>query len=210
MRHASDYLTLLQLAVTLNLVVGAYSSYRKGIEADIGAELDLHREKMDEIIAVSDELPSEIKQGLEQQPVKTLSDRELSRYLGDVSIRFHRKVYKFARRDRLVEPFLMPIGVFSLMLLLYASWWPKTNVSYRAVYSLSIITLLPAIWSYVRLLRETREHGSFYHRKVNDTYIEKSSEGHSKRLRSLPLEGEISRALNAVRIRYKSHLNKKR
>ena len=91
MRPASDYLTLLQLAVGLNLLVGAYSSYRKGVEAAVEDELDLHRERINEIVATSSKLAREIEHNLENKPIKTLTDQKLSGHLGDISIKFHQR-----------------------------------------------------------------------------------------------------------------------
>lgn len=67
MRPAQDCLTLLQLAVGMNLVIGAYGSHGKGIEGKIESELDLHREKIDEIISTEHNDNSPISEGLEKK-----------------------------------------------------------------------------------------------------------------------------------------------
>ncbi len=51
MGTASDYTTLLQLNVGVNLAVDAYASRRKRAEEKIAEELDSARETMDQILS---------------------------------------------------------------------------------------------------------------------------------------------------------------
>jgi len=50
MQAIGNYLTLLQLSVGLNLVVGAYSSYRRNQEEYIRGKIDRAREKINEVL----------------------------------------------------------------------------------------------------------------------------------------------------------------
>jgi hypothetical protein len=210
MRPASDYLTLLQLAVGLNLVVGAYGAHRKNLESRIADEIDASREKIDEILDSSNPPVLELKEGLERKEVKNLSDRELARYFGDTSIRFYKRVYRFGQRDNMVEPWLVPIGLLCLFELFYASLWPKTMISYNLVYLCLILGFVPALWVFLRLVRETAEHERFYRRQANSSYRNNVDDRHAARLRSEAIDGEIFRATNQIRVRYREFVRQRR
>ncbi len=76
---------------------------------------------------------------LHDNPIKDLTDKELRRYLLDVSIRFYRRRRDYRSRDGFVEPLLLPIGMFALLVLCYASFWPKTQVSYAWAYPSALV-----------------------------------------------------------------------
>lgn len=201
MQPIGDYLTLLQLSIGLNWVVGAYSSYRKNYEEDIRAKLDRAREEMDELLASGEIESVKLRSNLHDYEIKQISDRELSRYLVDATIRFHRRRQKFRRRDGYLEPLLFPIGLLSLLALCYASFWPRTLVSRGAIYGACAIGLLPAIAALARLLVEVSQHERAYRRDTRGSYIQASEAGQDKRIRSSPLRGEIARIINQVRVR---------
>ena len=202
MEKLANYQTLLQLGIGLNLVIGAYSSHRKNVEDRIKDSLDQYREQMDEILASTLEPVKAIDYDLQDRPVKLLNDRELSRYLSDCTIRFYQRRERFMRRDGYVEPLLYPIGFLSLSLLVYASLWPKTEVSYGLAYPICAVMLGPPIFALVRLLLETRNHERFYRGRASKTYREKVSVRHEERLRTSLSKGEIVRVTNAVRLRH--------
>lgn len=210
MRPASDYLTLLQLAVGLNLVVGAYGARRKDLESRIANEIDASREKIDEIVDSLNPPVLELNENLEKKGVKDLSDRELARYFGDTSIRFYKRVYRFGQRDDMVEPWLVPIGLFCLFGLLYASLWPKTMISYTLIYLFLVIGFGPALWAFLRLVRETAEHEKFYRRQANNSYRDNVEERHAARLRSKAVDGEVFRTTNQIRVRYREFVRQRR
>lgn len=100
MQAISNYLTILQLGVGLNLVVGAYSSYRKNQEEYIQGKIDDARENIDEILGPEVDIPAKFRSELlNEGPVKELTDKELRRYLIDVSIRFDRRKRTYGSRD---------------------------------------------------------------------------------------------------------------
>jgi hypothetical protein len=208
MQLANDYLTLLQLAVGLNLVVGAYGSHRKHMENKIGDELSASREQIDEILDSKSPPVLELAPNLEKKEVKKLTDRELSRYLGDVSIRFYQRCHSFGQRDKIVEPWLVPIGLLCLVGLIYASLWPQSQVSNLIVDLFLVIGFVPALWAFMRLVRETAEHERFYRRQANISYREKVADEHGKRIRSEKVDGEIFRVMNQIRVRHREHVKK--
>jgi hypothetical protein len=170
MQAASNYLTLLQLGAGFNLVIGAYSSHRKNIENKIEDEIDASRDQINEIIDHENPPILEIEPRLEKKEIELLPERELVRYLGDVSIRFQRRCYCFGQRDKIVEPCLFPIGLLCLAGLIYASLWSKVRVNDLVVYVSLVIGFLPALWAFMRLMRETTEHKRFYLRHVDSSY----------------------------------------
>ena len=210
MRPASDYLTLFQLAVGLNLVIGAYGSHRKNLESRISEELSLSRKQIDEILDHTNPPVNEIEERLEKKEIKKLTDRELSRYLGDTSIRFYKRCYKFSQRDNFIEPFLVPIGLICLIGLIYASLWPKTQISYDIVYAFLGVGFFPALWAFIRLVREMAEHELFYRRQANSSYRDSVEDRQAARIRSEAIRGEIFRATNQVRIRHREHVRQNR
>ena len=210
MLAANNYLTLLQLGVGFNLVVGAYGSHRKNIENKIEDEIEASREKINEIIDHKNPPILEIEPHLEKKKIELLPERHLVRYLGDVSIRFHRRCYCFGQRDKIVEPCLVPIGLLCLAGLIYASLWPKVKVSDLVVYVSLVIGFLPALWAFMRLMKETAEHERFYLRQVDSSYGPTVVAKHEERVRSAAVDGEMFKVMNRIRVLHREHVKKTR
>ncbi len=199
----TDFLTLLQLSVGLNWVVGAYGSYRRTYEDDIRDRLDHAREHMDALLLGDRASQPSIPQDLQVRNIKDLSNRELNRYLIDANTRFHRRRALYRHRDGYLEPLLLPIGLISLIGLVYASFYPHQTISHWAAFVACGIAFLPSVAALTRLAWEVRQHENFYRREPNPSYVRSSQESQNERMRSKPTRGEISRIINQVRIRHR-------
>ena len=207
MGTASDYTTLLQLSVAVNLAVDAYASRRKRAEEKIAEELDSARETMDRILSHAAGVDAPLDQGLERKPVKELTNRELSRYLGDVTIRFYRRAHRFRVLDKYMEPLLTPLGIVSLVALVAASLSPSTDVPSWTVWLGAAVLFAPPILAFVRATRDTRRHEHFHRREANVSYSKVVEAEHDRRMRTTAAKGEIFRVTNHIRVRHRS-LNK--
>lgn len=197
MDAASDYLTVLQLAVGLNLVAGAYTNIRKEFENRVADEIDDYREIMAGI--VRDQPDGPLDAGLEKK--KPLTDRELYRYLLDVSNRFHERARAFSRFDAWIEFALIVIGIVSACGLVAATVWPALPITKSQGVVICLVSIVPAVLAFLKAFAEIRTHDGFYRRRQNDSRAEKEAWRNQERSRSDAQAGEIGRAINQVRFR---------
>ena len=205
MQSGVNYQTLLQLGVGLNFAIGAYGPYRKEYEERIRSKLDEARERLNELLSRDDSQFSSPRTDLQSLPIRHLSDRELHRYLSDVTIRFYRRRQVYDRGDKFLDGLLVPIGLISLLLLCYASFWPKTQIRNWAAYSICFLILVPSTVALARVVLEIRNHERFYRKESNLTHLKTSQQRQDDRMRSLPTQGEITRVMNEARLRYRKY-----
>lgn len=204
----SDYSSLIQFIAGINLVVGAYAPYRRNVEDSIEDKLDIARSQIDEILDKYNPPTEILSRNLEKKEIKNLSDREIARYLGDVSIRFYDRCYKFGKYDPFFEFGLPLIGIIFVMILIYSAIFPEALINEFCISFFVIVGLIPALFSFLKTIFEIKLHEKFYRRKANDSYKRLAQNRHNKRKRTDPIVGEIFRVTNQVRVRNKNIIGK--
>ncbi|MBL3553161.1 hypothetical protein JMM51_13235 [Rhodovulum sulfidophilum] len=202
-------ISIFQLSASFCLIVGAFSSYRRAHERTIENSLDVARSQMTTVILPrQDQLePLEIRNNLQVPKLKDLSNRELHRYLGDVTIRFYGRRFKFAATDRFIDRALVIVGLSSIAGLIVSSRFPGAMVSDWVFYGISIVSLGLPIASFLKVSFEVKRHDHYFNRSVDKEYSKKIQSKHEGRIRSLPSRGEIFSVANEIRVR-KNNLTK--
>ena len=164
MRPLSDYETLLQLGVGINVVLGGYSGYRNSFAEKVSEELSEARLRLQEM-GYKPSRKRSVRNDLQEISLHLLTGDEISQFLYDVTYRHYERTYASELLDNTIPPTLVTVGFVDLAILIYASLWPKTKVSYLYIYIGLVISLLPFLVIITREIYKIHRHRKFYRTK---------------------------------------------
>lgn len=197
MNTSGDYLTVLQLGVALNLVVGAYTTARVDFEQQAAYELDVCQEKLATFMKGEPEGP--LEDNLHRKPIKDLTKRELYRYVTDITVRLDDRVRNYSRLDGKIDNALLLTGFACVVALIWASVNPLLHVPRGIGIFASIASLAVPLLAFTKTNLELKAHRRFYRRPPNDSFVKKVQDRNKERSHSDGSPGEIFKVTNRVR-----------
>jgi hypothetical protein len=155
----SDWISVLQLSAAISLAFGAYDSTRKkreeqGFEILRSAEIKIKKLLPEDPQHWVYKIPHDFM--LNDVGWKNMSPADLNDYRRDVRLRFETAVKAITKRDDLRTACFIVIGLVSVVLLIVASAFPRTEINVIVAILASILLLGIPVASILSIVLEER------------------------------------------------------